>query len=323
MVSIPSARAARRAVQYLFAAGCVYTGWRFLGFLAWTADPGAPFVPRPAGVEAFLPIAALAGLKSLVLTGAYDFVHPAGLTILLAAMACALVFRKSFCGFVCPVGLASDLVGAAGRRAGISRAAPRLLDRLAGAVKYLFLAFFLASIFVLMDAASARQFLASPYNLTADAHLLKLFMHPSGTFLAVLGFLVLAGAVFRNAWCRWLCPYGALLGLLGLAGPCAVSHDAQGCDGCGRCRRACPMDISPGAAARSPQCVGCGQCVEACPKPGTLRLRLFTRPVPRFTALIGGTGLFAGICLLAMALGGWEASLPVAMLRSLYASVMR
>ena len=316
-------RIVRRAVQCVFALGCVYVGWRFVLFLEWTVNPQAPFVPRPGGVEAFLPIAALAGLKNLLLTGGYDFAHPAGLTILLAALACSFLFRKSFCGFICPVGLASDLLGQAGKRTGLSRSAPRLADRMAGAVKYLLLAFFLTSIFVLMDAASTRQFLASPYNLTADAHLFKLFLHPSSTFLTVLGVLAVAGLVFRNAWCRWLCPYGALLGLLGRVGPCAVTRDADSCDGCQRCRRACPMDIAPGMAFGSPLCVGCGQCVEACPRPGTLSMRLFTRPVSRFTVLMGSAGLFSAMCLTAMALGYWDSSLPAAMLRSLYAQVMR
>jgi len=83
------------------------------------------------------------------------------------------------------------------------------------------------------------------------------------------------------------------------------------------------MDIAPGLASRSPQCVGCGQCVEACPRPGTLSMRLFTRPVSRFTVLMGSAGLFSAMCLTAMALGYWDSSLPAAMLRSLYAQVMR
>jgi len=318
-----TAKTTRRAAQYAFAASCIYTGWQFMRFLEWTANPQAAFVPRPAGVEAFLPIAALMGLKNLILTGTYDPVHPAGLTILLAAMACSLLFRKSFCGFVCPVGLVSDLVGEAGKRLKLGRSVPRLADRLAGAVKYLFLGFFLVSIGVLMDPATTRQFMTSAYNLTADAHLLKLFLRPSGTSLIVLGVLLAAGLIFRNAWCRWLCPYGALLGLLGRVGPCSVKRDDVTCNGCGRCHRACPMDIAPGAAARSTHCVACCQCVEACPKEKTLSLRFLNRPVSRFAGLTGGVGLFGAVCLTAMVLGGWESGLPVAMLRSLYASVMR
>lgn len=318
-----SATAARRAAQSVFAALCLYAGWRFAHFLEWAAGSRAAFVPRPAAVEGFLPIAALAGLKNLILTGTYDFVHPAGLTILLLAMACAFVFRKSFCGAVCPVGLASDLLGRAGKRAGLGRGAPGFLDRLAGMIKYVLLAFFLVSIFVLMDPASTRQFLTSAYNLTADAHLFRLFLHPSGTFLAVLGGLCVAGLFFRNAWCRWLCPYGALLGLLGLVGPTSVRRDGETCDGCCRCRRACPMDIAPGRAARSPQCIGCGQCVEACPKPDTLTMRILAWKVSPYAPLLGGAGLFLGGCLLAMALGAWDSSLPMDMVRALYAQAMR
>ena len=318
-----SAKASRRAVQYFFATVCLYAGWRFAHFLEWTMDPRATFTPRPAAVEGFLPIAALAGLKNLLFTGTYDFVHPAGLTILLAAMASAFIFRKHFCGFVCPVGLASDLLSEAGRKTGLGLSAPRLLDRVAGLVKYVLLAFFLVSIFAFMDPASTRQFLTSAYNLTADAHLLELFVHPSNTFLAVLIVLGATGLVFRNAWCRWFCPYGALLGLLGFAGPCAVRQDKKACDGCGRCRRACPFDIPPGGAARSPQCVACGQCVHVCPKPGALSIRFLSRPVPVFVPLLCGLGLFLGACLLAMALGFWDSALPVDMLRSLYAQAMR
>lgn len=314
-----SAKASRRAQQCFFASVCLYAGWGFARFLEWAGNPGAVYTPRPPVVEGFLPISALVGLKNLILTGNYDFVHPAGLTILLSALACAWVFRKSFCGAICPVGLASDLLGQAGQRTRLGQKAPKLLDRSAGAIKYLLLGFFLLSIFALMDGPSARQFLTGDYNLTADASLFRLFAHPSRTFLAVLGVLALLGLVFRNAWCRWLCPYGALLGLLGLAGPWAVRRDSQTCDGCGRCGRACPLDIAPGEAARSSRCMACGQCVQACPKPGTLSMRFLGRPVRAWVPLLCGAGLFLGGCGLAMALGAWDRALPLDMLRGLYA----
>lgn len=319
MPSTPSAGALRRLAQGLFAAACLYTGWRFALFLDWAAGSAGPAVPRPAGVEAFLPIAALAGLKQLVLSGVYDPVHPAGLTVLLAAMASAFVARKGFCGAVCPVGLLSDLLARAGAGLGLERRCPRVAGLLAGCVKYALLAFFLVSILALMDPASTRRFLTSAYNMTADAHLYRLFSSPSGRFLAALGLLGVLGLVVRNAWCRWLCPYGALLGLLGLAGPCGVRHDKASCDGCGRCRRACPMDIEPGRAARSPECVGCGQCVEACPRPGTLGLRMVGRPVRPWAGTALAVGVFATVCLAAMALGRWDNGLPPQMLKALYA----
>ncbi len=323
MPSTPIAKTLRRVAQCLFAAACVYTGWRFAIFMNWASSPGGPAVSRPAGVEAFLPIAALAGLKNFLFTGSYDPVHPAGLTVLLAALAAAFFFRKSFCGAVCPVGLISELMGKAGSRLGIARRAPGLLGWTLGAVKYVMLAFFVVSIFLLMDPAATRQFLTGSYNLTADAHLFRLFSNPSVRFLAALALLAVLGAVFRSAWCRWLCPYGALLGLLGLAGPSGVHHEASSCDGCGKCRRACPMDIPTGRAARSPECLGCGQCVEACTKPGALSLRFFGQEVPPWAVIACGAVLFTGVCLLAAMLGYWDNGLPPRMLKGLYAAALQ
>jgi polyferredoxin len=321
-LSLP-AKTIRRLSQIFFTAVCLDIGWRFALFLEWTRGGGAGIVHRPAGVEAFLPLAALMGFKNLLTTGSYDPVHPAGLTVFLAALAMSFLLRKSFCAQVCPVGLASDLLGLAGKRLGLRLRAPGLLARCAGAVKYVLLGFFLVSIFVLMDQAQVSQFLTGSYNLTADARLFDLFASPSGRFLAVLGFLAAAGMVFRNAWCRWLCPYGAWLGLFGLAGPCGVRRDRESCDGCRKCQWACPMDIAPGAAARSPLCMSCGQCVEACPRPGTLTMRFFGKTVPAAWPLLGGLAVFAGACGLAMLLGAWDNSLPPDMLRRLYAMAAR
>ena len=126
-----------------------------------------------------------------------------------------------------------------------------------------------------------------------------------------------------EAWIFSQQRFGAETELFGLAGPCGVRRDRESCDGCRKCQRACPMDIAPGAAARSPLCMGCGQCVEACPRPGTLTMRFFGKTVPAAWPLLGGLAVFAGACGLAMLLGAWDNSLPPDMLRRLYAMAAR
>ena len=323
MIKIITPKNVRLAVQCVFAGLSIAAGWRFLAFLAWAGGASDVFVPKPAGVEGFLPLAALIGLKHLLLTSTYDPVHPAGLTIFLAALATAFLCRKGFCGFLCPVGLASDQLGTLGRKLGVARSLPRLLDGILGSIKYLLLAFFLVSIFVLMDRVATEQFLSSAYNMTADARLLVLFAHPSLTFLVVVCVLAGVGSVFRNAFCRWFCPYGALLGLLALASPLAIRHKADGCHHCGRCRQACPYDIPVGKAAGSPTCVGCGQCLEACPSKGALTLRFFGQVVPWQMAAAGSLTVFLGVCLALGSLCGWTADLPPAMARMLYGTLLR
>ena len=95
--------ALHRLVQAVFFLAMLAAGIQFAFFAAWAMGASERFVPRPASAEGFLPISALIALKRLVLTGQWDPVHPAGLAILLCALAAAVFFRKGFCGYVCRV----------------------------------------------------------------------------------------------------------------------------------------------------------------------------------------------------------------------------
>ena len=70
----------RRLTQLAFLALNVWIGIRVLSFVRYYETGGrSPFATRPAGVEGWLPIAALMNLKVLLLTGRMPSLHPAGL----------------------------------------------------------------------------------------------------------------------------------------------------------------------------------------------------------------------------------------------------
>ncbi len=194
----------RAAIQAAFTLFCLWMGYRFFLFYQWAVGNSERFTPRPPSVEGFLPISALLGLKHLLYTGHYDPIHPAGLTILLAAFAIALVWRKGFCGWICPVGAASNLAENVGRRAGILVRLPAWLDLPLLSLKYLLLAFFLYIIFWKMSMHQVEAFLRSPYNLGADAKMLLFFLSPSRLAGGILLFLVIISFVIPNFWCRHL-----------------------------------------------------------------------------------------------------------------------
>ncbi|HCU67814.1 MAG TPA: 4Fe-4S ferredoxin, partial [Desulfomicrobium sp.] len=252
----------QRVIQSTFLVLCLHTGWQFHRFVLWATGASEVFVPRPASVEAFLPIAALMGLRRLLQTGVWDMVHPAALAILLAAMVTALVLRKGFCGYVCPVGLISGLLNTLGRRLSLSRVPGPWAARLLSVPKYLALGFFVYTVFIGMDLAAIEEFAAGPYNYVADARMLRFFQSPSRTTLVALAALLVLGTVLRSFWCRYLCPYGALLGLLSWASPTSVHRDPATCVQCGRCTRACPGCIRVQDMERvlSPECLGCMRC---------------------------------------------------------------
>lgn len=314
----------QRAIQLVFTGLCLYIGWRFFLFCLWAqSGAGAP-VAKPSGVEGLLPISALLGLKYFVLTGRYDPAHPAGLTIFLFAILTGAFLRRGFCAFICPVGLISNAVSAAGRKLGLERMAPRKANAIAHILKYVLMSFFVLTVAFSMSGPALKSFLLSNYNLTADAHLLRFFLNPSRTALVVLGALLAVNLVFRNAWCRWMCPYGALLGLFAWAGITQITRSPDACVNCLRCQRACPahIPIHQKTTVRTPECLGCARCVDSCSTRKALRVTLLGRSVhwafPGFATL----GAFAAMWLAARLTGHWDSSLPLMMLKTLYAGAL-
>jgi polyferredoxin len=269
--------ALRWLVQLAFLGLTALVAYEFAVFYADALGGGPTVAPRPAGVEAFLPLSALLALGRLLETGAWDFVHPAGLTFLIAAIAGAAIARRAFCSWVCPFGLAGRILEAVRVRA--FRLPPRwrlpTWTRWPFLVpKYLLLGFFVWTIGS-MPLEGIEGFLRAPYNLAADAHMWRFLVHPSGLALLVIAALVVLSILARHAWCRFLCPYGALLGLAALLSPFRISRNPDACVDCGACARACPSGI-PVDRRRSvvtAECTSCLSCVAACQVKDALDVR--------------------------------------------------
>lgn len=311
----------RRIIQGAFALFCLYAGYRFYQYYLWAAGRSESYVPRPPSVEAFLPISALVNLKRLVLTGEFDPIHPAGLTIFMAALVIGLLLRKGFCGWICPVGFASNQAEAFSRRFKLLRTPPAWLDYALLSLKYLLLAFFSYLILLKMDVAAIEAFNRSTYNLVVDAKMLFFFLEPTTLTLWVLGFLVVISFFVRNFWCRYLCPYGALLGILAFCSPLKINRKAENCINCKKCDRICPggIRVSRKEIVRTPECLGCGECVSVCPARDCLSLKAAGRkklPLVTLPALVLAVFfLFYGW---AVATGHWHSKVPPQTMQQIY-----
>jgi hypothetical protein len=247
-------------------------GLQFYIYVRQASGTEAITVARPPGVEGFLPIGALMGWKQFALGGPWDEVHPAAMVILGWAVALSLLLRKSFCGWFCPVGTISEWCWRLGRHlVGRNGQLPAWLDILARSLKYLLLGFFVWIIFT-MNVDQIAAFMHSPYYKLSDVKMLHFFTRMSALTAVVLFFLLVFSLVIKNFWCRYLCPYGALLGLFALAGPSRIRRDRTRCIDCGRCDRACPsrLPVSKKAMIHSPECIGCLDCTRVCPVDDTL-----------------------------------------------------
>jgi polyferredoxin len=311
----------RMMVQAAFAVICVIAGYNFYQFYRWAIGQSGTYVARPAAIEGFLPISALLGLKRFLMTGKWDEIHPAGLTILIFAIVSALLLRKAFCGWICPVGFASNLLARLGGALRLERSVPRWIDYPLLGVKYLLLAFFSYIILWQMDVRAIESFLYSQYNLVVDAKMLLFFLQPSILTLKVLGILLLVSLVVRNFWCRYLCPYGALLGLGALISPLQVKRNAARCIDCKKCEKICPASIrvSQNSTMRHAECIGCAECVEICPEKDCLTLRARRIKVtPLYSFAIVVVGLFAIFWAIAVFTGNWHTGINPEAFKLLY-----
>lgn len=308
----------RRWTQWTALAVVLAIGVQFSLWLAAHLADRWPAVPRPAGVEGFLPIDAMLGLRHLLHTGAVDAVHPAGLAIFLGICLMSLLLAKSFCSHICPVGLLSELLGRLGLKAtGRTLTPPRWLDLPLRGLKFLLLGFFVWAVWFAMDPRAVEAFLASPYARVADAKMWLFFASPTRLTIAVLGVLVVGSVFVRDLWCRYLCPYGALVGLLGLAAPLKVTRDPASCTECTACTRVCParLPVHTLQRVRSVECSSCQDCVVACPVKGCLAVRAplarrrWLRPA---VAVAAAVAVYLGVVLGFRAAGHWHTAVSEA-----------
>jgi polyferredoxin len=268
-------------------------------------------VQRPPGVEGFLPIGALMGWKLFLTTGNWDPVHPAAMVILGFAALISFGLRKSFCGWICPVGTLSEWLWKLGRRLwGRNFLPPVWLDYLLRSVKYILLGFFVWVIFN-MDRTAIEAFLHSPYYKVSDAKMLHFFTRMTALTAGVLFVITLASLFIRNFWCRYLCPYGALMGLLAFLGPTRISRNSDTCIDCGKCAKQCPYHLPVDRKPRivSPECSGCMDCARSCPVANTLELRTVGIRKTAWTTVSVAVvilGLFVGSVHFARITGHWQ-----------------
>jgi polyferredoxin len=302
----------RRYSQLFALAVNVWIGLQFYFWVKWIQSGAqGTGIARPPGVEGWLPIGSLVSLRYYLGTGIVNTIHPAGLIILATIIFTAWVFKKGFCSWVCPIGFISEMLANISDKLIRRRIKPaRWLDYPLRSLKYILLGFFIYAVFMLMSFKAVESFLFSDYNIVSDILMLHFFTDISMFALIMILTLLLLSLVVRGFWCRYLCPYGALLGLFSLISPTRIRRNVETCIDCAKCAKVCPAFIKVDKVREvvSDECVGCIACVDACPVEKTLEIKAASSKWTLSPAKWAAAFLivFWGVLILAGLWGPWQ-----------------
>jgi NAD-dependent dihydropyrimidine dehydrogenase PreA subunit len=253
---------------------------------------------KEPSIHALCPYGGLESLYSVTFGGKYiDKIFSGTLIILVITLIIALIFRRSFCGLICPFGALQEFFGVIGKKVFRKRfIVPEIMDKPLRYLKYVVL------IVTLYFAWVTAGLWVNPYDPWAA------YGHVSAGFeslieeysigLIILIVILIGSLLYDRFFCKYLCPMGAFYGIVSKLSPSKITRNENTCVNCGICNKNCPVNIkvSEKKEIKSAECINCQNCILSCPKNNTLEFKVSTKPIkPVFVLSLVFVLFFGGI----------------------------
>lgn len=248
-----------------------------------------PFLSS-ASLHALCPFGGVVTIYQYATVGTFvQKIHDSAFILMIIGFLLALLFGPVFCGWVCPLGTIQEWFAGIGRKIFKPRRynhfIPAKIDRYLRYLRYLVLAWA-----VYMTATSGTLIFASYDPYFALFNFWSSEVAIGG--LIVLGVTLLASLFVERPWCKYACPYGAVLGIFNLFRVFSIRRTASTCKLDGACDITCPMNIpvSTQTVVRDHQCISCLECTSEarCPVAATVTFSTARLPgKPAATPVIG------------------------------------
>ena len=250
-------------------------------------------------IHALCPFGGLESLYQIFTAGSLVSKIFSGTMILFGiTLVMALLFRRSFCGLICPFGAIQEFFAKLGNMIFKRKfIIPAIVDAPLRYLKYIVLLITVA--FAWMTAGLWM----APYDpWSAYGHLsegLETVWSTTAVGLILLVVTIIGSVLYDRFFCKYLCPMGAFYAILGKISPLKVVRNEDSCINCGICSKVCPVniDVMNVVEVRSAECLNCQICVLDCPVPGALKNKMGKKPWKPLLVIILVVALFFGSIL--------------------------
>ena len=228
-----------------------------------------------ASLHALCPFGGVVTLYQFFTSGTLvQKVHDSSLVLMVIGFVMAIIAGPIFCGWVCPMGTFQEWIGKLGKRIFGKRYNHMVPEKWDKRLRYL--RYLVAIWVVYMTARSLSLVFANVDPYFALFNFWSSEVALGG--LVVLGVTMLLSLVVERPWCKYACPYGAVLGISNLFRVFRIRRNAGLCKLDYACDRACPMNIpvSQLHVVSDHQCISCLECTTeaSCPAAGVVEFTL-------------------------------------------------
>lgn len=228
-----------------------------------------------ASIDALCPFGGIETLWQALSTGQYvPKTHQSNVILLVALVLGTLVAGGVFCGWVCPFGAVQDFLTWVRRKLHLPEIqVPARLDSILRYGRYLVLGLILYQTIVMVKLWFADF---DPYRtLFGLSWLFEFNPAVEGTAYVITVVVLVLSLFVERAWCRYACPLGGAISLLGKFSLLRIRRIDSACKGCSLCERPCPIKLPVATATViSSNCIGCLACVDTCPRHDALAVKL-------------------------------------------------
>ncbi|MHA1269391.1 MAG: heterodisulfide reductase-related iron-sulfur binding cluster [Candidatus Helarchaeota archaeon] len=181
--------------------------------------------------------------------------------VLIIFIIITILFGRTFCGYVCPLGAAQELVSKISFKSKVKKSKYKInIPRKLG--NYIRLGFFIAMIILALGWGISLFELMNPFNTFT---IFKNLFNITTIIIPLILFSIIIFSSFfiYRPWCRLVCPFGTISWLTSRFSIFKFRRSDE-CTNCKACEKVCPTNEALLISNKS-ECYECNRCVDICP----------------------------------------------------------